>query len=245
MCLVLLALESVPGYPVVLAANREESHARPSEPLHWWPDRPWLAGGRDRLAGGTWLGVRRDGRCATVLNAPNTGPATGARSRGELVPDFLAAADAAGAAARVQAASAEYAGFHFIGADTGGGWYAGGRGGRLLRLGPGLHGADRAGLGPASPRLARALGLFPAAARAGAGPLLELLADEAPPPGDAGDRRPVFLRDPEFGTRCSTLLRIADSGEIELIERRFASGGVPDGETRLAWRRDSGAAEPG
>ena len=62
--------------------------------------------------------------------------------------------------------------------------------------------------------------------------------------GGAGDRRPVFLRGPEFGTRCSTVVRIADGGDIELIERRFGPGGEPGGETRLAWRREPVTAEP-
>lgn len=243
MCLVLLAFDSVPGYPVVLAANREERHARPTAPLHWWPERPWLAGGRDRLAGGTWLGVRRDGRFATVLNAPGS-PAPGARSRGELVPDFLAAADADRAAAALQASSPQYGPFHFLGSDLERAWYAGGQSGSLVQLGAGLHAADRGGLDPAAPRVARARELFAAVADAEPRALLALLADEEVPRGATGDRRPVFLRGADFGTRCSTVLRISAEGEVQLIEHRFGRGGRREGETQLAWQRQSITATP-
>ena len=52
MCLALLALDAVPGWPLVLAANRDERHDRPALPLDWWPDHPDRVGGRDERAGG-------------------------------------------------------------------------------------------------------------------------------------------------------------------------------------------------
>ena len=66
MCLALLALHAHPRYAVVIAANRDEFHARPGEAAGWWEDG-WLAG-RDLGAGGTWLGVTRAGRWALLTN---------------------------------------------------------------------------------------------------------------------------------------------------------------------------------
>jgi len=91
MCLAVIALQAHPRYAVVLAANRDEFHARAAEPAHWWSDPPILAG-RDRSAGGTWLGVNRAGRYAFVTNVREPGrhdPA--APTRGTLVPDVLGA----------------------------------------------------------------------------------------------------------------------------------------------------------
>ena len=45
MCLALVALDAHPRYPLVVAANRDEHHARPAAPARWW-DEGWL-GGRD------------------------------------------------------------------------------------------------------------------------------------------------------------------------------------------------------
>ena len=54
-------------------------------PAAWWPDHPGVVAGRDRTAGGTWMGINRHGVVAAVLNRPGTlGPAAGKRSRGEL-----------------------------------------------------------------------------------------------------------------------------------------------------------------
>ncbi|MFB3063398.1 MAG: NRDE family protein, partial [Gammaproteobacteria bacterium] len=90
MCLVVMAYEHHPRYRLVLAANRDEFHERPSQPAHWWQDHPGLLAGRDLEAGGTWLGVNRSGRLALVTNFREPSVrAPGKASRGELVRDFL------------------------------------------------------------------------------------------------------------------------------------------------------------
>jgi uncharacterized protein with NRDE domain len=66
MCLALLALATHPRYAVVIAANRDEYHARPTSAAHWW-NEGWLAG-RDLTGGGTWLGRDSCGRWALVTN---------------------------------------------------------------------------------------------------------------------------------------------------------------------------------
>ena len=91
MCLVVLAFQVSADHPVVLAANRDEFHARPSREAHWWPDAEDILAGRDLQAGGTWLGMHRSGRFATVTNYRDAeAQAEGVQSRGQLVVDFLA-----------------------------------------------------------------------------------------------------------------------------------------------------------
>ena len=56
MCLILLAWQTHPNYPLVVAANRDEFYARATAPAAFWPEAPDLLAGRDLEAGGTWLG---------------------------------------------------------------------------------------------------------------------------------------------------------------------------------------------
>ena len=54
MCLIAFALGQHPDYPLVVAANRDEFHQRPTAAMDWWPE-PNILAGRDLQAGGTWL----------------------------------------------------------------------------------------------------------------------------------------------------------------------------------------------
>ena len=90
MCILFIAINQHEQYPLIIAANRDEYHARPSEPMHYWPDQPDILAGRDSRAGGTWFGVNRNGLFAAVTNYRAPGLTSNqARSRGELVTRFL------------------------------------------------------------------------------------------------------------------------------------------------------------
>lgn len=241
MCLVLLALDSAPGARVVLAANRDEHHDRPARELHWWPDRDGIAAGRDLRAGGTWLAVRRDGRYAAVLNDARVPPPGGAPpSRGGLPFRFLDAGDPAAGAAAIQGDAGAHAGFHFVGGDaTGRAWYCASGARAPVALAPGVHGTDNAGLDAGDPRLRHARAAFERALAGGGAPdaeaLLAVLADDTDPGAGAGDSRPVFIRGADFGSRCSTVLVLADDGTALLRERRFDAAGRAIGDTTLQW----------
>jgi hypothetical protein len=101
---------------VLIAANRDEDPARPSNPPGILLDAPRLVGGRDRISGGTWLAVRTDrsGRgdgCSVTLllnRRPLPGAPLPARSRGLLTID-VARAENPRAVARAEAESGRYA----------------------------------------------------------------------------------------------------------------------------------------
>ena len=76
MCLIVVALGATPRYPLIVAANRDEQHARPTASAAWWTAPPGVFGGRDLLAGGTWLAVDRRGRFAAVTNVRDPTRAT-------------------------------------------------------------------------------------------------------------------------------------------------------------------------
>jgi uncharacterized protein with NRDE domain len=90
MCLILFALRAHRRYPLIVAANRDESFARPSAPADFWPDHPEVYAGRDLEQGGTWLGMARSGRFAAITNyRQHRSTHRAPRSRGELTRDYL------------------------------------------------------------------------------------------------------------------------------------------------------------
>ena len=130
MCLVAVAWRTHPDYPLIVAANRDEFHARPTRPADWWPDRPAIAAGRDLKAGGTWMGVSRSGRFAALTNYREMVQTDdGAPSRGELVADFLDGSMSAAAYCRDLDMQA-YAGFSLILGDGDAIWFCSNRGDR-------------------------------------------------------------------------------------------------------------------
>jgi uncharacterized protein with NRDE domain len=75
MCLIVFAWQQHPKAGLLLAANRDEFHARPAAPAGFWPDAPQILAGRDLEAQGTWLGISRSGRFAAITNIRDPGPA--------------------------------------------------------------------------------------------------------------------------------------------------------------------------
>jgi uncharacterized protein with NRDE domain len=95
VCTIVFAWQWCDDAALVLAANRDELVTRPSDPPRQLRDRPPLWGGRDRLAGGTWLAVDPAGRVCAVTNRHPGGhpPPRDPRrlSRGRLPTAVLAA----------------------------------------------------------------------------------------------------------------------------------------------------------
>ena len=144
MCLILLAWRAHPVYALVAAANRDEFYRRRSAPLSVWPTEPAVFAGRDLAAGGTWLGVTRAGRFAAVTNIREPGRSVArARSRGELVTNFLVSQDSP----QVHLADVPgkaYNGFNLLAADRDELWWYSNRDGDPQRVEPGLHGVSNA-----------------------------------------------------------------------------------------------------
>jgi len=89
MCLITFAYKKHSQYRLILAANRDEFYDRKTDAASFWKDKPDILAGRDLQAGGTWLGINRNGRFAAITNyrEGNSNPAP--LSRGQLVTDFL------------------------------------------------------------------------------------------------------------------------------------------------------------
>ncbi|HLI10507.1 MAG TPA: NRDE family protein [Alphaproteobacteria bacterium] len=126
MCSVVLLFRPGEPWPVLIAANRDEMLARAwKPPAAHWPDRPGVVAGLDELAGGSWLGVNREGVVAGILNRRHSlGPAQGVRSRGELVLEALDHGDAREAAAALAAIDGRsYRSFNLVIADNTGAYW--------------------------------------------------------------------------------------------------------------------------
>ena len=67
MCLLAFAYNHNADAPLIVISNRDEFYRRETLPMHWWQDGDVLAG-RDQQAGGTWLGLSKNGRFAAVTN---------------------------------------------------------------------------------------------------------------------------------------------------------------------------------
>jgi uncharacterized protein with NRDE domain len=254
MCLIALAWRVHPDYPLIVAANRDEFHQRPADPLHWWPDQPNIAAGRDLLAGGTWLGVSRNGRFATVTNyREDLRVQAGDRSRGTLVTDFLGGSDAP--LAHVSAIEGDcFAGFNLLTARPDALAYSSNRGDAPRLLQPGIYGLSNAALDTpwwkverSKKRLRTLLDDYRVTVPA----LFELLADREPaktpdvpgnvlPPDIARAVSAPFIVSAEYGTRCSTVMLLDASGNIALHERRFDVTGRATGESALDFKTAAG-----
>ncbi|CAL5328800.1 unnamed protein product [Camellia sinensis] len=96
MCIAVFIWQDHPLYPFILLLNRDEYHNRPTKPLAWWEVEGGggtcccdIVGGRDGLAGGTWLASNRDGRVAFLTNVREVESIRQAKSRGHLPVRFL------------------------------------------------------------------------------------------------------------------------------------------------------------
>ncbi|WP_445773974.1 NRDE family protein [Shewanella sp.] len=85
MCILFVAINAHPDYPLIVCANRDEFHHRATEPAHRWSTTPTIYAGKDKQAGGTWLGVNAQGEFAGLTNIRVIEQQDGVRSRGELV----------------------------------------------------------------------------------------------------------------------------------------------------------------
>ncbi len=89
MCLVVFSINNHPIYKFIAIANRDEFYKRPTQKLHWWNDDNILAG-KDLKAGGTWMGVTKNGKFGALTNFRSPAEMdVNKKTRGEIVSDYL------------------------------------------------------------------------------------------------------------------------------------------------------------
>ena len=259
MCLLVLAWRVHPRYRLIVAANRDEYHARPTSPMAVWKDAPTILAGRDLSAQGTWLAVDRERRFGIVTNFRDVqARRPAAPSRGGLIPEWLRqGTEPARFLEQAEPASQLYAGFNLLLADAHGLWYASNRAAKFsAALAPGVYGLSNLLLDTPWPKLTRVRDLFTRwlEEERAAGPadrrtaedageqLFAMLADRTRSlPAAPGEARPLapewvevlsspFVVHPLFGTRCSTLVMIGHDGSLCVQERGFDARGAVTGQ---------------
>lgn len=243
MCLIALAWQAHPDYPLIVMANRDEFYRRPTTPARFWPEAPHMLAGRDLAAGGTWLGVTRQGRFAALTNYRDPAAPVGERSRGLLVSHFLQGQGSAWAYAQAVAAEGEYyGGFNLLLGTREELVVVSNRGMAPTRLQSGVHGLSNHLLDTPWPKVEKAkAGLASALAQPAPESLLALLADDrqaedaALPDTGVGlamERMlsPLFIRSPQYGTRAATVLLLGHE-RVQFTEQTFDGNGVGERST--------------
>ena len=259
MCLLVLAWQSHRRYRLIVAANRDEFHDRPSAPLGWWADDPRILAGRDLRGAGTWMGAARSGRYGIVTNFRELERSvTDAPSRGDLVTRFLAATTSPQEYLDdLHPRAARYAGFSLLLGGPRSLHYYSNRGGSAAQpLERGIYGLSNHWLDSPWPKLLRTrlrLSELIAADDVAPATLFGLLADRTPadldetpdtglPPEWERALSSPFVAHERYGTRCSTVLLVEHDGRTTMLERRFDAAGRTTGATRLEFASDEASA---
>jgi uncharacterized protein with NRDE domain len=235
VCTLTLWWRVIADAPVMVAANRDESPARPWSDPERWPDAPLFAG-RDLVAGGTWLGVNAHGVICGITNRWGAANDPSRASRGLVVRDALLAPTAEAAAAQLGARSgSDTNAFGLLVADPQAAYRvdAGAAGVAVQRLAPGIVVLANWGHDERRPRSDRALalaGAVDASSVKHARPTVErLVADHegAEIPGQA-----ICVHGERYATLSSTLLAVHADGRVSWRDTR----GNP---CTAAWRERS------
>jgi uncharacterized protein with NRDE domain len=240
MCLILFAYKYHPRYKLILSANRDEYYQRPSLPLDYWSDASTIIAGRDLRNNGTWLGITRTGRLAAVTNFRD--PAnfrSDAPSRGLLVKEYLTGTQSPrDYLEMISSKSASYNGFNLLVGDRHQIYYFSNYHLNIVKLDSGIHGLSNHLLNFAWPKVTtgkrRLKKLLDQSSEVVPEDLFTLLTDRTLPDdsqlphtgiGLKWERilAPLFITSPEYGTRCSSVILVKKTGQIQFNERTYPS----------------------
>ncbi len=237
MCIILFAIDQHPKYKFILAANRDEFYERPTAPTDFWAENPNILAGKDLVHGGTWLGVTKTGRFAAVTNFRDPNQPKGRLSRGNLVKDFLFRGDSPQHyLQQIQSDRDNYTGFNLLigelSHNTNVAYYSN-ISDEIITLNSGIYGlsnhlldTDWHKVKSGKAKLQNSLNEITT------DNLLEILADKTvandedlPNTGIGLERErilsPIFIETPIYGTRCSSVLLVADDDEVTFNEKSY------------------------
>ena len=249
MCLIIFAHQANPDLPLVVAANRDEFYARPTQTARFWTDQPEpgaILAGKDLQAGGTWLGITRSGRFAAVTNIRDPSQLERKpRSRGELTLNFLLGQQsAADYAAELHHSFADFAGYNLLLGDGNDFYYVNNFEALSRRLEPGVYGLSNGLLNNDWPKVARGrhglATLLNSDGNLQTTQLIALMSNreqasdaELPntglPPEMERRLSAAFITDDNrgYGTLCSTAIIQDAAGTIRFSEQIFSDEGAP------------------
>jgi uncharacterized protein with NRDE domain len=244
MCILFIGVKVHPDFPLIVCANRDEFHHRPTAPAHHWQN-PAIVAGKDNQAGGTWLGVSKKGGIAGITNIRTQGQANGVRSRGELVVKALS--DEGINHTWLAEHALNYNPFNLVYQEQEKLKCFNSKLGTSVILDKGFHAISNGNLDDIWPKMAKGQQAIEAYLLSRATPeaqhLLALMLDESqasdallPATGLSleWERRlsAIFIRHPEYGTRSTSLVMQDNQGQIHFTEVRY------DGKARNLGQQD-------
>jgi len=238
MCTILFAWQTDATQPFLAAANRDEFHHRPTQAAHWQGD---VFCGVDLRAGGTWMGIHRQGRFAAVTNFREPAFAAGEKSRGNLAMSFLTSTSTPQAFCQQLAKTqAQYGPFNLLVSDGSTLWYMSNRGAEPRALAPGFYGLSNGLINAPWPKVTAGVSALREHFYADDAQLFALLkntqqpADETLPNTGVGIEMervvaPLFIQAGEYGTRSSAVVRLNAAGEWSMAEQNWDPEGNASG----------------
>ncbi len=162
MCLIVFGYKIEKKFDLVFASNRDEYYNRPTKSARIWNNHFGIIGGKDLEKGGTWLGLNMAGKFASVTNYREPGHSvTGAKSRGEIVKNFLISSqNPRNFIEKLSKTAQNYNGFNLIAGNRNELYHYSNREGVIYELEPGIYGLSNGLLNEPWPKVAEAKSKF-------------------------------------------------------------------------------------
>ncbi len=237
MCLIVFANNVLNDYKLVFAANRDEFYNRSSEQADFWSDHPNLLAGKDLQAGGTWLGITKEGRFAAITNFRDLkNIKDDAPSRGHLTLDFLVdSISPEDYYKKLKPILSSYNGFNLLLGYVDQLYYFSNKTEGIQKLKPGIHGISNAQLDTPWPKVKKSKrNLKNLIEQQNIHPweVLNILDDtsaakdeELPDTGVGVELErmlsPIFIKSEKYGTRSSTIITVDKENNVRVVEKTY------------------------
>lgn len=237
MCLIVFSYKAIKNYDLIIAANRDEFYHRRTKPAAYWEEDRRIWGGRDLESGGSWMGVRSDGRFAFLTNYRNLylPSLSQTESRGLLIRDFLLGDQSPQQFQKEkESGSQNFEGFNLIFGDRSSAYYWNPKKYLFQELAPGIYGLSNGVLDEPWFKVTQAKQFFQAELDKGMfqnpEPFFGFLQDrtqaqdsELPDTGMGMDREKmlssIFIELPGYGTRSSTYVALPEVDSPSSVEK--------------------------
>lgn len=235
MCLVALAWQVHPDFPLLISANRDEFFERPTQGIHQWESG--FYGGKDLRSGGTWLGFHPNGRWALLTNFRDFRTQRVAKiSRGKLVQEWLESPNSPEEYLRgIQKFETQYDGFNLLVSDGKCLWYFSNYGEDIQQVPRGIHGLSNGLLNEPWPKTNLAKAQLEQVVKDGPNenrllnilkspevfPLEELPSTGVPQEMEIGLSSQMVRLGENYGTVSATAVVQDNKGLIRMKERKF------------------------
>lgn len=233
MCLILVAYQQHPNYPLILVGNRDEFYHRATQKASFW-DTDVLAG-RDLECGGTWLGVTNQRRFATITNYRDpTHKISAPVSRGLLVKDYLESEESSETFLNeLKQEASQYNGFNLLLGDVDDLYYFSNKENIVHKINAGIYGLSNHLLDTPWPKIEKSKSFFTQIVQQDKINVEDLLSgmqdstraeeDLLPRTGLPLEREKelssIFINTPDYGTVSTSALMIDNDGNVLFVER--------------------------